>query len=258
MTTTLSNGAARQVSQYLTLTTPAVSSPVLALTVTPAPPTLSSVTLSATGGATTILVGGTLQISATCHYTDSSTTSCQVADIHGNAVSAWTSSDIAEATIGAVGSADPGSVTAVAPGSLTIQATVGSLHSSTYGLTIDAPSVSLSNVTLASTGGVTSLGIGTTNQLLATCTYSDGSTTACNAADVHGNSVSAWNSSNSSLAAISSSGLVTAVAAGTPSFTATVSGHTSAALPLTTNPIPPGNYTITIQGSVTISGTVHF
>ena len=258
MSTSLVAGGNHQVSQYLTLTTPALSSPTLGLTVTPAPVTLSSVTLSAAGGATTMIVGGTLQISATCHYSDGSTTSCQVADIHGNAVSAWTSSDTTKATIGAVGSAHPGLVTAVAPGSVTIQATVGSVHSGTYGLTISAPTVSLTNVTVATTGGVTSLALGATNQLVATCTYSDGSTTLCNAVDAHGNAVSSWSSSNSALATVSNTGLVTAVAPGSPTFTATAGGHTSPGLPLTISPLPPGTYTITIKGPVTITGTVTF
>jgi hypothetical protein len=258
MITSLVTGGNHQVSQYLTLTTPAVASPALGLTVTAAPATLSSVTLSATGSATTMIVGGTLQISATCHYSDGSTTSCQVADIHGNAVSAWTSSNTAEATIGAVGSASPGLVTAVAPGSVTIQATVGSIHSGTYGLTISAPSVSLTNVTVATAGGVTSLALGATNQLVATCSYSDGSTTLCNTTDAHGNAVSAWHSSNSSLATVSGTGLVTAVAPGTHTFNATAGGRTSPALPLTVIPVPTGTYTITIQGPVTITGTVTF
>jgi hypothetical protein len=252
------SGGARQVSQYLTLSTPAVTSPALGLTVTGTAPTLSSVTLSAAGGATTLTVGGTLQITATCHYSDGSTTNCQVADIHGNAVTAWSSSNTAEATIGAAGTASSGLVTAVAAGSVTLQATVGSVYSSTYGLTIQAPSVSLVSVTLATTGGITALASGGTNQLIATCTYSDGSKTLCNTTDTHGNAVSAWSSSNNSLATVSSSGLVTAVAAGTPTFTATAAGHTSPALPLTINPIPSGTYTITIQGPVTITGTVVF
>jgi hypothetical protein len=258
MNTALVNTVNRQVSQYLTLTTPAVTSPAVGLTVTATPATLTSVTLSAAGGSTTMIVGGTLQISATCHYSDGSTTSCQVADIHGNAVTAWTSSNTAVATIGAVGSASPGLVTAVAPGSVTIQATVGSLHSSTYALTDSAPAVSLTGVSLATMGGVTSLTFGATNQLLATCSYSDGSTTRCNTTDAHGNAVSSWNSSNPASATVNSTGLVTALAAGTPTFTATAGGHTSAGLPLTISPVPPGTYTITITGPVTITGTVTF
>ncbi len=258
MITSLVSTTSRQVSQYLTLTTAAVTSPGVGLTVTGVAATLSSVTLSAAGGATSLVVGGTLQISATCHYSDGSTTSCQVADIHGNAVSAWTSSNTAEATVGAVGAASPGLVTAVAAGSVTIQATVGSVHSSTYGLTISAPTVSLTNVTVATTGGVTSLGLGATNQLVATCSYSDGSTTVCNSTDAHGNAVSSWVSSNTSLATVSGSGLVVGLSPGTLTFTATAGGHTSPALPLTINPLPPGTYTITITGPVTISGTVTF
>jgi hypothetical protein len=252
------SGGARQVSQYLTLSTPALTSSALGLTVTAAAPTLSSVTLSAAGSATTLTVGGTLQVTATCHYSDGSTTNCQVADTHGNAVTAWSSSNTAEATIGAAGSTSPGLVRAVAAGPVTLQATVGSVYSSTYSLTIQAPSVSLVNVTLATTGGITSLALGGTNQLVATCTYSDGSKTLCNTTDAHGNAVSAWNSSNPALATVSSSGLVTAVAAGTATFTATAAGHTSPALPLTVNSIPSGTYTITIQGPVTITGTVTF
>jgi hypothetical protein len=252
------SGGARQVSQYLTLSTPALTSPALGLTVTAAAPTLSSVTLSAAGSATTLTVGGTLQMTATCHYSDGSTTNCQVADIHGNAVTAWTSSNTAEATIGAVGSATAGLVTAVGAGPVTLQATVGSVYSSTYSLTVQAASVSLVNVSLATTGGITSLALGGTNQLVATCTYSDGSKTLCNTTDAHGNAVSSWSSSNNGLATVSGSGLVTAVAAGTVTFTATADGHTSPALPLNINPIPSGTYTITIQGPITITGTVKF
>jgi uncharacterized protein YjdB len=125
-------------------------------------------------------------------------------------------------------------------------------------LTVQAASVPLVNVSLATTGGITSLALGGTNQLVATCTYSDGSKTLCNMTDAHGNEVSSWSSSNSGLATVSGSGLVTAVAAGTATFTATADGHTSPALPLSISPIPSGTYTITIQGPITITGTVKF
>lgn len=230
----------------------------LGLAVTAAPPTLTSVTLSAAGGATSIVVGGTLQFTAFCHYSDSSTTDCTAADIYGNTVTTWSSSNTAVATIGAAGSDNAGLVTAVAPGSDSIQATIGGVYSSTWGLTISNAPVTLSNISLATTGGVTSIAVGQTNQLRAICTYSDGSTTSCNTADSHGNYAAGWTSSNPSLATISGSGLVTAVATGPVTFSAAAGGHSSAALPLTVSAIPPGTYTITITGPVTISGTVTF
>jgi hypothetical protein len=257
MNTSVISTANRQVSQYLTLTTSAITSPSLGLMVTGVAPTLTSVTLS-TGGATSMTVGSTLQVTAACHYSDGTTTSCQVADIHGNAVNAWTSSDPTKATIGQVGSANPGLVTAIAAGSVTIQATVGSIHSSTFGLTANAVSVSLTNLTLGTTNGVISLGLGANNQLIATCSYSDGSTTQCNTTDIHGNVASGWTSSNPAVASVSSSGVVSSVTAGVVLLTATAGGRTSPALPLTINPIPAGTYTITIKGAVTITGQVKF
>jgi hypothetical protein len=227
------------------------------LSVTVAPPTLQGAYLGTPGSANTMTVGGTLQFSAFCVYA-TQTTNCSVADIYGNAVTTWTSTDTTKATVGAVGSAHPGLATAVGAGSVNIQAVIGSKYSSPWTVTISAPSVSLASVSLAATGGVTSVNVGGTNQLEATCTYSDGSTTLCNSTDAHGNYVAGWASSNSSLATVSSSGLVAGVATGMPTFTATAGGHTSAALPLTVSLIPPGNYTITITGPVTITGTVRF
>ena len=61
-----------------------------------------------------------------------------------------------------------------------------------------ASAPTLTGVSLATTGGVTGLMIGQTNQLAATCSYSDGSMTSCNTADSHGNYVTGWASSNPS------------------------------------------------------------
>jgi uncharacterized protein YjdB len=227
------------------------------LSVAVAPPALVSAYLATPGSVNTMVVGQTLQFSAKCVYA-SVTTDCTVADIYGNAVTSWATSNAAEVTVGAVGSASPGLATAVGLGSPQIQATIGSKHSSPWVLTINAATVTLTNVSLASAGGVTGIAIGGTNQLQAICTYSDGSTTSCNTLDAHGNNVTAWTSSNTSFATVNTAGLVTGVASGLPSFTATAGGHTSAALPLTVSLIPSGNYTITIKGPVTITGTVHF
>jgi uncharacterized protein YjdB len=230
----------------------------LPMTVTSANPTLLSTYLTAPGSASSLTVGQTLQFSLFCHYSSGPDQSCTGTDIYGDAATSFTSSNTAVATIGAAGSANAGLVTAVAPGSDSIQAMVGAVSSSTWGLTISNPSVTLSNISLATTGGVTSIALGQTNQLRATCTYSDGSTTSCTTADSHGNYAAGWTSSNPSLATVSGSGLVAAVASGSVTFSATAAGHTSASLPLTISAIPPGTYTITITGPVVISGTVTF
>jgi hypothetical protein len=204
-------------------------------------------------------VGGTLQFAAMCLYSDSSTTNCTVPDVHGNGVTLWTSSNTALATIGAAGSASPGLVTAIAAGTPTISANVGSVVTPTFSLTISPPSVSLTGISLATTGGVNGLFVGHTNQLIATCLYSDGSTTNCTTTDTHGNVAGSYASSSNSHATVgASTGLVTGVAAGATNLTATAGGHTSSALPLTVLAVPTGIYTITITGPVTFSGTVSF
>ena len=204
------------------------SSPLLALTVTAAPPTLTGGYLGTPGSANTMYVGGTLQFSAYCQYSNGTTTNCSVPDIYGNGVTQWLSSNTAEVTVGDVGSANPGLATAVAVGSPNIQAYVGSVHLNEWVLYISNPPVSLTGVSLATTGGVTALFVGYTNQLMATCTYSDGSTTNCTTTDSHGNVAGNYASSSSSHATVgASTGLVTGVAAGTTNFTATAGGFTS-------------------------------
>jgi uncharacterized protein YjdB len=235
------------------------SSPLLTLSVTAAPPTLTGGYLGTPGSANTMTVGGTLQFSAYCQYSNSTTTNCSVADIYGNAVKQWLSSNTSEVTVGAVGSAHPGLATAVGAGSPNIQAYVGAVHLNEWVLYISNPTVSLTGVSLATTGGVTGLFVGQTNQLVATCTYSDGSTTNCTTTDSHGNVAGSYSSSSSGYATVSAStGLVTAVAAGTTNLTAQAGSFTSPTLALTVLALPTGIYTITISGPVKRSGTVSF
>jgi len=235
------------------------SSPLLTLSVTAAPPTLTGGYLGTPGSANTMTVGGTLQFSAYCQYSNSTTTNCSVADIYGNAVTQWLSSNTSEVTVGAVGSAHPGLATAVGAGSPNIQAYVGAVHLNEWVLYISNPTISLTGVSLATTGGVTGLFVGQTNQLVATCTYSDGSTTNCTTTDSHGNVAGSYSSSSSGYATVSAStGLVTAVAAGTTNLTAQAGSFTSPTLALTVLALPRGIYTITISGPVKLSGTVSF
>jgi hypothetical protein len=126
-------------------------------------------------------------------------------------------------------------------------------------LTVTAPTVSLTGVSVATAGGVTGLFIGHTNQLAATCMYSDGSSTNCTTTDSHGNVASNYASSNTSQATVgSATGLVTGVAAGTTNLTAQAGSFTSPAVPLTVLAMPSGVYVITISGPVAFAGTVSF
>jgi hypothetical protein len=136
---------------------------------------------------------------------------------------------------------------------------VGTVHLNEWVLYISNPPVSLTGLSLATTGGVTGVFVGFTNQLVATCTYSDGSTTNCSTTDSHGNVAGNYTSSNTSLATVGAgTGLVTGVAGGTTNLTAQAGGFTSSPLPLSVIAVPSGTYTITITGPVTLSGTVHF
>jgi hypothetical protein len=229
------------------------------LTVTTATPTLVSAYLTTPGSVNTMTAGGTLQFSAFCHYSSGPDLNCTMADTYGDAVTVWSSSNTALATIGAVGSASPGLVTAVAAGALTIQATIGSAVTPAFGLTISSPTVTLAGLYLATTGGVTGLFVGSTTNLIATCTYSDGSNTNCTSTDSHGNVASSYASSSTGHATVNATtGLVTGVAAGTTNLTAHAGSFTSPNLGLTVVGVPSGVYSITIIGPVQFSGTVKF
>ncbi len=122
-------------------------------------------------------------------------------------------------------SSSSGLATAAAVGTATVTATVtgGVVTSPGFGLTVNAPPLTLSSITVATTGGVTSITAPATNQLLTTCHYNDGTATSCNAMDSHGNAVTSAASSAPAIATVTSPGsLVTGVAAGSTNLTTTV------------------------------------
>jgi len=90
---------------------------------------------------------------------------------------AWSSSN------GNVAVSSSGLATAAAVGTATVTATVtgGVVTSPGFGLTVNAPPLTLSSITIATTGGVTSITAPANNQLLTTCHYNDGTATSCNA-----------------------------------------------------------------------------
>jgi uncharacterized protein YjdB len=183
------------------------------LTVTaPTPIPVASVTVSP--AAPSVQAGSTVQLSAA------------TADANGNALAgrtiAWSSSNSGIATVSSAGL-----VTAVAAGSATITAQSEG-KSGASAVTVTAPTpVPVATVTVSP--GAPSVAVGTTVQLSAV------------ARDANGNILSGrtitWVSSNSSMATVSTSGLVSALVAGTVTITASCGGTTGAANVTITPPV---------------------
>ncbi|HEX6533934.1 MAG TPA: Ig-like domain-containing protein, partial [Gemmatimonadaceae bacterium] len=174
-------------------------------------PTVASV--SVTPASDTVLAGSTTQLAATPK------------DASGSALSgrtiAWSSSDTAVATVSSAGL-----VRGVAPGRATITATIDG-KSGSASVLVMAPPVASVDVSPSSASIVT----GATVQLSAATRDASGAT-------LTGRAVS-WASSNSAVATVSSGGLVTAVAAGSATITATSEGKSGMASIVVTEPPPP-------------------
>jgi phospholipase C len=173
------------------------------LTVTPA---LTSISVTPTTA--TVAAGYTLQFTATGNYSDGSTQNL-------TSTATWTSLSTAVATIAAGGLA-----TGTGIGSTTITATSGSITGSAT-LTVGPPVL----VSLAVTPASPSFALGTTQALIATGTYSDGSTLVLT------NSVT-WSTGDASIATINSQGVAASVTVGSTAVTA-VSGAISGSTTLT-------------------------
>jgi uncharacterized protein YjdB len=180
------------------------------LTVTDA--TLES--LVATPGSATVAAGDTYQFTATGTYSDGSSQ-----DVTTSV--AWSSSYPDFATISNT-SGSKGLATGVAEGSCTITAT---LSGKSYSVTINVTAARLKTITIAPASA--SITVGTTQQFTATGTYSDTTTQTLTTSVT-------WNSSNESVATISSTGMATAgFTTGTTNITASLSGITSNTATLT-------------------------
>ena len=130
----------------------------------------------------------------------------------------WSSSSPAAATFSTV-AGSTGLVTAVAAGASKLTATVGSVSGSSIGSVTSATLVSI-----AITPAAPSIALGTTQQFIATGTYSDHSTQNVTSAVT-------WTSGTSAVATISNAtgadGLANTVATGNSAITAALSGITS-------------------------------
>jgi uncharacterized repeat protein (TIGR03803 family) len=185
-----------------TCTTPSVCgsfSSSLIVTVTPA--TLASITL--TPPIPSIAAGTSQQFTATGTFSDNTTQNLS-ADL------TWTSSNTSLATVSSTGLA---STAGAGTGTATITATcsVASVCSNLSGTaTLTVTPATLSSITLSASSS--SIAAGATEQFTATGNFSDNATQNLSA-DVN------WTSSNTAVTTVSSSGLVSAVGAGTATIT---------------------------------------
>jgi uncharacterized protein YjdB len=121
-----------------------------------------------------------------------------------NKIVTWSSSNASVATVNS-----SGLVMAVAAGTATVTATTqDGGFIATSAITVNTPNVAVTGVSVSPT--TASINLGVTQQLTATLLPGDAT-----------NKTVTWSSSNASVATVNSSGLVTAVAAGTATVTAT-------------------------------------
>lgn len=172
-----------------------------------------------------VTIGKTVQISAT------------LKDEGGNTLAerpiTWASANSAVATV-----SSSGLVSAVAVGTTTVSATVEGKSAST---TITVTQVPVASISIGATN--VNLTVGQTHQLTATVKDIDGNT-------LSGRSVS-WTSNNAGVASVITSGLVTAVAPGAATITATSEGK-SATLSFTVSALPVASVTV-VPSAVTVT-----
>ncbi len=157
----------------------------------------------------TIALGTTQQFTATGTYSDGSTQDLTT-------VATWSSSASSVATISnLVGS--QGLATSSGQGTATISATSNSISASTT-ITVSSPAL----VSITITPGSAAITVGTTQQFVATGTYTNGSTQ-----DLTG--AVSWGSSSSAVATIGAGGLATGLGAGAATITATSGAISSSA-----------------------------
>lgn len=158
--------------------------------------------LEITPATTTVSITATQQFTATATYSDGTT-----ANVSSTAT--WTSSSATVATVNS-----SGLVTGVSAGVASVSASFNNMGGSAY-VTVSTPTKTLSSIAI--TPAAVTVTMGMTQQLKATGSFSDGSTTDLTAQV-------AWSSANPSFASVSSTGVVTGVATGSSTIMATLNG----------------------------------
>ncbi len=186
-------------------------------------PTLSSITVAPATSA--LVVAGTAQIVVTSHMSDSTT-----ATVTSGSTFASSATGVATVSTG-------GLITAVAPGTATITTTYQTKTATTT-VTVSA-AVTLSSITVAPT--TLALNPAGTGQIVVTANMSDSTTSTVT-------SSATFSSSASGVATVSTGGLVTAVAAGTATITATYQTKT-ATVAVTVTALPVVKYVYSTASS---------
>jgi hypothetical protein len=217
---------------------------------------------------TSINVGGYVQQQAYCTYAGvTNPTNCTTTDQYGSAVSTWGTSNSSILSIGAVGAATgcsvghqgPGCVSGVAAGSASARAAVGSTQCSPWTFTVSAVTPTLSSVTMSLQGGGSVITVGNPAQACVNMAYTSPTenTQVCGAGtDIYGTTVSNYTSSSPSNATIvSSTGVLSGVAAGATNISATAGTFTAPLFAVTVNPAT-ANTPVIVNGPVRFQGTV--
>ncbi|MEP7382468.1 MAG: Ig-like domain-containing protein, partial [Gemmatimonadota bacterium] len=198
-----------------------------------APPSVATVSIAAPDS--NVTAGDALQASVVARDASGA-----VLPLTGRTI-VWTSSATAIASI-----TNAGLITTLTPGSTTIGVTVDGVGPATFSLTVAAPAVASVSVS----ANDSSLTIGTTTQ--ATVVARDASN---NVLSLGGRAV-AWSSSATSIATITSSGVITGVAAGTTTIGVTVDGIGPATFTLDVSAAPVASVSISAtDSSLTIGAT---
>src|SRR6184192_2314009 len=170
----------------------------------PPPPTASLTLLQVTPGNASVAASSTQQFSATGKYSDGSSK-----DLTSSVL--WSSSDTSVASVN-----NGGLATGVVVGVVTVTAQFGAMQGSAT-LNITNAGTNLTGITLSPVAA--SVPVNTTQQFTATGNYSDGSSRDLTA-------LVTWGSSSTAVATVDANGLLTGVAAGSTTISATLGSVT--------------------------------
>jgi hypothetical protein len=175
-------------------------------------------------------VGGTCQQQATCYYASlpsPGTTNCSTTDAYGNGVTAWGPASSSIISVGQIGSAHPGLITGLAAGTASSTATVtGGVSCSSWTWTVNNVTPTLSSAAMVIQSGGSSVPVGGNAQMCVNLAYvspTENTQVCGSGTDTYGTTVNTYTSSSPGNATIvSSTGILTGVAAGSTTVQASV------------------------------------